>query len=109
MDHLDQCKPSSWIFNFAITRPQPLRYGFESILTNEFHTLKGACSVLVPSGSGYEDATLQNQVCTTVGSVPGQSIVDGNAYAQIAYGYSYSHLWRVIRPPPSALAYLIIL
>lgn len=70
-------------------------FRFESILTNEFHTLKGTCSTLVPSGVGYENVSLQNQVCTTLGSVAGQSIVDGATYAELSYGYTYSHTWRV--------------
>ncbi|KAF8624325.1 hypothetical protein AX17_007154 [Amanita inopinata Kibby_2008] len=71
----------------------PLRYGFESIVVNEFHTLNGICSTLVPSGPGYEGISLSNQVCTTVGSLPGQDRVDGNRFVNLSFGYSYSHLW----------------
>lgn len=74
---------------------KPTRYGFESILTNEFHTLDGQCSSLVPQGPGYENVTLANQVCTTVGSVTGQSTVNGDTFVGLSYGYSYSNLWRV--------------
>ena len=74
---------------------QPLRYGFEGVVTNEFHTLNGTCSSLVPRGAGYENIGLANQVCTTVGSQAGQAFVDGNKFVQLSYGYSYSHLWRV--------------
>ena len=49
------------------------------MITNEFRTLKGECSFLIPRGPGYENITLANQVCTAVGSVPGQSFVDGMA------------------------------
>ncbi|EJD01720.1 uncharacterized protein FOMMEDRAFT_111764 [Fomitiporia mediterranea MF3/22] len=76
-----------------ITYINPLRYGFEAILTNEFSTLDGTCASLVPSGAGYENVNLVNQVCTTVGSIPGQATVDGNRFAQISYGYSRSKLW----------------
>jgi ATP-binding cassette subfamily G (WHITE) protein 2 (SNQ2) len=71
-----------------------LRYGFESLMANEFHTLNGTCSSLAPSGPGYENITLVNQVCTTVGSVAGQDHVDGNRFLAISYGYYYSNLWR---------------
>ena len=74
---------------------QPLRYGFEGIITNEFHTLNGTCSSLVPQGPGYENIGIANQVCTTVGSQQGQAFVDGNTYVKLSYGYSYSHIWRV--------------
>ncbi|TFK52853.1 hypothetical protein OE88DRAFT_1627317 [Heliocybe sulcata] len=72
----------------------PLRYGYEAILTNEFRTLNGTCATLVPSGPGYEDISLANQVCTTVGAVPGQPYVDGNRYVELSYQYSYSNTWR---------------
>ena len=45
---------------------QPLRYGFEAILSNEFHTIDAPCAALVPKGPGYENVTLANQVCMTV-------------------------------------------
>ena len=74
---------------------QPLRYVFESLMVNEFHTINGTCTTLVPSGPGYENATLANQVCTTIGSQPGMATVPGDAYTYLSYGYSYSHLWKV--------------
>lgn len=64
-------------------------------MINEFHTLNGVCASLVPSGPGYENVSLANQVCTVVGSVPGQPTVDGNTFASLSFGYSYSNLWRV--------------
>ncbi|KAG1855629.1 ABC-2 type transporter-domain-containing protein [Suillus subalutaceus] len=72
----------------------PLRYGFEAILTNEFHTLNATCTTLVPQGPGYENISLANQVCTTVGSLPGMIAVDGNRFVNISYGYSYGDLWK---------------
>ncbi|KAH9077824.1 ABC-2 type transporter-domain-containing protein [Lactarius deliciosus] len=77
-----------------ITYINPIRYGFEGLISNEFHTLHGTCSNLVPSGTGYENVSLTNQVCGTVGSIPGQSTVDGNRFISLSYDYSYGHLWR---------------
>ncbi|KAG2033358.1 pleiotropic drug resistance ABC transporter [Suillus americanus] len=77
-----------------ITYLNPLRYGFEAILTNEFHTLNATCTTLVPRGPGYENISLANQVCTTVGSLPGMIAVDGNMFANMSYGYSYGDLWK---------------
>jgi ATP-binding cassette subfamily G (WHITE) protein 2 (SNQ2) len=51
---------------------KPIRYGFEGLVSNEFHTLNGTCSNLVPSGNGYESVTLANQVCSTVGAIAGE-------------------------------------
>jgi ATP-binding cassette subfamily G (WHITE) protein 2 (SNQ2) len=86
-------------FEFLSTESghQPIRYGFEAVLTNEFHTLNGACSDLVPRGAGYENITLVNQVCTTIGSLPEQPFVNGDSFVELSYGYSHSHLWRVSR------------
>ena len=68
---------------------------FEAVLTNEFRTLNGTCSNLVPQGPGYQNITLANQVCATVGSQPGQAFVDGNRFVNLSYGFSYSHTWMV--------------
>ncbi|KAF8557465.1 pleiotropic drug resistance ABC transporter [Imleria badia] len=72
----------------------PLRYAFESLMLNEFHTINGTCTTLVPSGPGYENATLANQVCAIVGSQPGMVTVPGDAYTYVSFGYSFSNLWR---------------
>ncbi|KAH8101733.1 pleiotropic drug resistance ABC transporter [Cristinia sonorae] len=77
-----------------ITYINPLRYGFESLMVNEFHPLTGECAVVVPTGPGYEGITAANQVCTTVGSVPGQTTVSGERYLQLSFGYTFSHIWR---------------
>jgi ATP-binding cassette subfamily G (WHITE) protein 2 (SNQ2) len=62
---------------------------------NEFHSINATCSMLVPSGPGYENASLANQVCSTVGAQPGQNYVEGNLFANLSFGYYYSNLWRV--------------
>ncbi|KAG0701470.1 ABC-2 type transporter-domain-containing protein [Suillus ampliporus] len=72
----------------------PLWWAFGGLVVNEFHTLDGVCSTLVPQGPGYENVSLANQVCTAVGSQPGQPLVDGNIYVQLTYDFMYSHLWR---------------
>ena len=78
-----------------VTWINPLRYTFESIIANEFRTLNGPCSNVVPSGAGYENVNIANTVCATVGAEPGQSTVNGARYLSIAFGYSYSNEWRV--------------
>lgn len=64
-------------------------------MTNEFHTLDGTCSDLVPSGDGYEGVSLANQVCPTIGSEVGRSTVSGTQFVAVSFGYYQSHLWRV--------------
>lgn len=68
---------------------------FEALITNEFRTLKGTCVTLVPQGPGYENVSLSNQVCTAVGSLPGEPFVDGARFTELSYGFSYSHTWMV--------------
>ncbi|THH28859.1 hypothetical protein EUX98_g5325 [Antrodiella citrinella] len=77
-----------------ITYINPLKYGFEALMVNEFHIREAACSALVPSGPGYENISSVNQVCTTVGSLPGQATVNGNRYLNLSFNYYHSHLWR---------------
>ncbi|KAG2364667.1 hypothetical protein BDR07DRAFT_1450169 [Suillus spraguei] len=72
----------------------PLWWGFGALVVNEFHTLHGVCSTLIPHGPGYENISLANQVCITVGSQPGELLVDGNIYAGLTYDFWYSQLWR---------------
>ncbi|KAG2347847.1 pleiotropic drug resistance ABC transporter [Suillus weaverae] len=72
----------------------PLWWGFGALVVNEFHTLDGVCSTLVPQGPGYENISLVNQVCTIAGSQPGQLLVDGNIYVGLTFDFWYGHLWR---------------
>ncbi|KAJ7471522.1 pleiotropic drug resistance ABC transporter [Mycena galericulata] len=76
-----------------ITYINPLRYGFEGVVANEFRTLNSSCASLIPRGAGYENVSITNQVCATVGSVQGQNFVDGNKFIAASYEYSYSHEW----------------
>ncbi|KAI1833391.1 hypothetical protein DTO006G1_6434 [Penicillium roqueforti] len=74
----------------------PISYGFESLMINEFHNRDFICVNYVPSGPGYTDVGTHNRVCSTVGSVPGQPYVNGDDYIESAYGYTASHKWRNI-------------
>lgn len=75
----------------------PLYYGFESAMLNEFHDTNFDCvgQSLVPAGlPGYTTAG-GNFACSVAGSVAGQTYVSGDAYLSAQLGYnSYSHLWR---------------
>ncbi|KAL0957046.1 hypothetical protein HGRIS_003145 [Hohenbuehelia grisea] len=77
-----------------ISHINPFRYGFEAITTNEFRTLNGMCASLVPQGPGYENASLSNQACAAVGSIPGEAFVEGSRYLYISYGFYHRYLWR---------------
>jgi len=64
-------------------------------MANEFRTVNGTCNNLVPQGAGYDGVSLSNQVCTIVGALPGEPTVQGGRFVELAFGYSYNHLWRV--------------
>ena len=73
----------------------PVAYGFESLMINEFHNREFLCVNYVPSGPGY-DVGGSNHVCSTVGSVPGQPYVLGDDYMESTYGYHASNKWKNI-------------
>ncbi|RFU31901.1 hypothetical protein B7463_g4413, partial [Scytalidium lignicola] len=72
----------------------PVAYGFESLMINEFHNRSFDCSVFVPSGPGFENVGSTNHVCSTVGSQPGLSVVNGDDYIVSSFQYSHAHKWR---------------
>ena len=73
-----------------------LAYGFESLIINEFHDREFSCTAFVPFGPEYDNVGPFNQVCVSVGSVPGSDTVDGDRYIESAFGYSYVHKWRYV-------------
>lgn len=77
-------------------------------MTNEFRTLNAECSNLVPQGPGYENITLDNQVCAVVGAIPGETTVNGLRYLKLSYNYEWTHMWRV-RKLPSTTPYTLVL
>lgn len=72
----------------------PLAYGFEAIMANEFAGQVIPCvgTHLAPSGPRYTDARYQS--CTGVlGAQPGETFVTGEAYLH-SLSYSRTHIWR---------------
>ncbi|KAJ3466974.1 hypothetical protein MRS44_004538 [Fusarium solani] len=78
-----------WIFWI-----NPMAYGFDALLSNEFHNKIIPCvgPNLVPSGPSFNNA--DHQACAGVGGArPGQNFVTGDDYLA-SLSYSHSHLWR---------------
>ncbi|KAF2193354.1 ABC drug exporter AtrF [Zopfia rhizophila CBS 207.26] len=71
----------------------PVQYGFEGLMANEFYNLKIECvpPYIVPM---VPNAEPRYQSCAIQGSTPGSLTVNGADYIQVAYSYSRSHLWR---------------
>ncbi|KAF3937032.1 hypothetical protein ABW19_dt0210161 [Dactylella cylindrospora] len=74
-----------------ITYINPLAYGFEALMANEFDGLQLECTppYLVPP---YGQPPYQS--CALSGSEPGNPLVDGAQYISVSFGYRRSHLWR---------------
>lgn len=69
----------------------PLFYGFESLIANEFHGRQFKCSTFVPS---YPTLSGDAFICQVQGAVAGQRTVSGDTFIKQQYNYSYSHEWR---------------
>jgi ATP-binding cassette subfamily G (WHITE) protein 2 (PDR) len=74
----------------------PIAYGFESLMVNEFHNRQFLCpdSAFVPSSGAYDSQPLAYRVCSTVGSVSGSRYVQGDDYLNQSFQYYKSHQWR---------------
>ncbi|KAH6615048.1 opaque-specific ABC transporter CDR3 [Boeremia exigua] len=72
----------------------PVSYGFESVMVNEFHDRQFPCASFVPSGPGYENISAEQQACAVIGSQPGQNFVGGTAYVETAFSYNWNNRWR---------------
>ncbi|KAL4785058.1 ABC-2 type transporter-domain-containing protein [Aspergillus varians] len=79
----------AWIFWV-----NPLAYGYEAILSNEFHGQLIPCvnNNLVPNGPGYDNPEFQ--ACTGIRGAPvGAAVITGDQYLQ-GLTYSHAHVWR---------------
>ncbi|TVY47802.1 Protein SNQ2 [Lachnellula occidentalis] len=79
----------SWIFWI-----NPMSYGLEAMLANEFHGTVIPCvgQNLVPSGAGYTDLGFQS--CAGIsGAAQGATSLTGDQYLH-SLSYSHTHVWR---------------
>ncbi|KXH52374.1 ABC-2 type transporter [Colletotrichum salicis] len=83
----------------------PVYYGLESVMLNEFIGRDFHCSTFVPMGPGYDSVAANERVCSTAGSVPDQDFVGGTAYLSTSYGFENSHRWRNVGV---LIAYMIL-
>ncbi|KAK9450534.1 ABC-2 type transporter-domain-containing protein [Limtongia smithiae] len=72
----------------------PIAYGFEALMINEFRNREYHCSQYVPAGTGYGDVPDASRICDAVGSVSGQDYILGDDYIGLSFEYYASHLWR---------------
>jgi hypothetical protein len=69
----------------------PLFYGFEILIANEFHNRQFSCASIVPS---YLPVVGDSWICSSVGAIAGQDTVSGDAFIEANYQYTYAHVWR---------------
>ncbi|KAK5270552.1 Multidrug resistance protein [Exophiala xenobiotica] len=69
----------------------PVAFGYESLMVNEFHGRNFTCSTYIPD---YANASANNIACDAIGASPGQSYVNGDYYLSSAYSYEHGHKWR---------------
>jgi ATP-binding cassette subfamily G (WHITE) protein 2 (PDR) len=72
----------------------PVSYGFESLMINEFHNRNFDCNQYVPSGPGYEGIDGLNHACMGTGSVPGQTYINGDDFINTSFNYYAKNKWR---------------
>ncbi|KAH8727674.1 opaque-specific ABC transporter CDR3 [Phaeosphaeriaceae sp. PMI808] len=72
----------------------PISYGFESVMVNEFNGREFGCSSFVPNGPSYQNIAANQRACAVQGSQPGSNVVSGTTYVETAFRYSYGHRWR---------------
>jgi ATP-binding cassette subfamily G (WHITE) protein 2 (PDR) len=77
----------------------PVAYGFESLMINEFAGRTFQCNenAFVPYGPAYANVSPTERVCGAVGAVAGSSVVSGTAYIESSYQYYPSHKWRYVQ------------
>jgi ATP-binding cassette subfamily G (WHITE) protein 2 (PDR) len=72
----------------------PISYGFESVIVNEFNGRQFPCAQFIPSGPSYEGIAPEQRACAVKGAVAGADYVNGTAFASTTYGYQYANRWR---------------
>ncbi|ANB15927.1 ATP-binding cassette transporter SNQ2 [Sugiyamaella lignohabitans] len=77
-----------------LNRIDPMAYGFEILLLNEFHGRNMTCGLVAPSGPGYENLGPPYQSCVMAGVLPNQVFAVGDSYMANIFAYTWSHVWR---------------
>jgi ATP-binding cassette subfamily G (WHITE) protein 2 (SNQ2) len=78
-----------WVGWLAYTTPA--LYTYEAVMAAEFHNMNFSCATgsIIPSGVDQI-----YQTCAYAGSKIGSTIVNGDDYLAVKYGFYYSHVWR---------------
>ncbi|EPY49858.1 hypothetical protein SPOG_03330 [Schizosaccharomyces cryophilus OY26] len=82
-----------WWFRW-ISYVDPVQFGFESLMINEFKARTFQCVDMIPSGSDYDNVSTQYKVCPVTSAQPGQASVDGSNYLLVNFNYKTRQIWR---------------
>ncbi|CAI6338584.1 unnamed protein product [Periconia digitata] len=90
------CIPSAYLPGWSewMLHINPLSYAFEALMANEFHGRSFPCASKVPQGPGYEDLAPESQTCFVVGARAGDTLVNGDDYIRLTFGYLNENKWR---------------
>ncbi|OBT65135.1 hypothetical protein VE03_04737 [Pseudogymnoascus sp. 23342-1-I1] len=102
--------PTTYMVGWArwINFINPVAYGFEAIMANEFHNRNFTCSTYVPFGGFYDDVPPVNRACSAIGSILGETTVNGDVYLASAFGYHNSHKWRNVGIMTAFLVFFLV-
>ncbi|WFD44377.1 hypothetical protein MPSI1_003045 [Malassezia psittaci] len=86
-------RPSMVIWWRWLSYCNPIAFGFEVLMMNEYRgeSLPCAPGQMFPP---YPDVPDANKVCPVSGARPGESVIDTENYAYLAYGYKWSSAHR---------------
>ncbi|KAL4783892.1 ABC-2 type transporter-domain-containing protein [Aspergillus varians] len=72
----------------------PAFYAYEAMMAAEFHNTNFTCAEgsVVPSGPEYTN--MAYQTCGYAGSQMGTTLVNGDDYLAVQYGFYFNHVWR---------------
>lgn len=72
----------------------PLAFGFEALMINEFRNREFPCSQFVPRGPIYQNITDAQRICAVVGATLQSNVVQGSDYIINSFEYYPKDLWR---------------
>ncbi|EPQ31436.1 uncharacterized protein PFL1_00771 [Pseudozyma flocculosa PF-1] len=87
-------RPSMVVWWKWLSYSNPVAFGFEALLANEFRRLNVPCATFLPAGPAYANVPAANRVCPVASAAPGQEIINGSAYLEASYGYRWANAGR---------------
>ncbi|WFD34807.1 hypothetical protein MCUN1_001651 [Malassezia cuniculi] len=87
-------RPSMVVWWKWLSYCNPVSFGYEILIANEYRGQMMQCANMVPTGPGYENVAVENQVCPIAGSQPGEGYVNAELYMEKTYGYQWSNASR---------------